>query len=125
MQVYDGLHGGHQRILALLHGIDETLCGIHFLFEEHHGFAGLLRLIGPVLGVFFHHLGEVAAHAQFRYVAVVQCHVDGTVVISVYQEVGHNLLHVLADGFAERGTGTGIQLADFLNGLLQGIFADT
>lgn len=96
-----------------------------FLFEEHHGFAGFLGLVGPVLGVFFHHLGEVAAHAQFRHVAVVQCHVDGTVVISVYQEVGHNLLHVLADGFAERGTGTGIQLADFLNGLLQGIFADT
>ena len=24
-RVYDGLHGSHQRILALLHGIDETL----------------------------------------------------------------------------------------------------
>ena len=51
--------------------------------------------------MFLHHLGEVAAHAQFRQVPVVEADVDGSVVVGIDDEVGDDLLQVPSDGFTQ------------------------
>ena len=106
----------------MLHGINKALCCIHLLLQEHHGFFRLFRLVSPVFGMLFHHLGEITAHTQFRNVPVVQSQIDGTVIVCIYNEVGDDLLHVPADGFTQRGTRTRIEFADLFDSLFKSIF---
>ena len=122
MQVDDGLHGSHQGILPLLDGIDKSLSCIHFLFQEHHGLFGFLGLVCLVLGVFLYHFGEIAAHAQFGNIPVVERQVDSAVVIGIHNKIGYDLLQVLADSFTQRRSRTRVQFADFFYGLLESFF---
>ena len=107
---YDGLHGGHQCILALLHGVDEALCGVHLLLEEHHGLFRFFRLVGLVLRMFLYHLREVAAHAQLRQIAVVEADDDGSVIVGVYYEIGDDLLQVPSMASPSDAPGRGLSL---------------
>ena len=74
--------------------------------------------------MFLHHFREVAADAQLGHVGIVQCKVDGAVVFGLDDEVGHNLLQVFPYGLAQRGAGTRIEFAKFLDGMLELVFAD-
>ena len=58
------------------------------------------------------------------YCRFVQRKVDGAVVLGLDDEVGYNLLHVLPHGFAQRGTGPGIEFAELLDGAVELVFTD-
>ena len=116
------MHGGQQCVLTLLDGIYESLGGIHFLLQKHHGLFGLLGLVGFVPGVFLYHFGEIAAHAQFGNIPVVERKVYGAVVIRIHNKIRYDLLQVFADGLAQRCARTWIQFADFVYGLAEGFF---
>ena len=104
--------------MALFHGIDESLGGIHLLFEEHQCVARLLALVGLVAGVFVQHFGKLPAEAQLGHVTVVQAEGDGAVVLCLHQKVGDNLLEVLPNGLAQGTAGPGIEFGEFAHGLL-------
>ena len=67
---------------------------------------------------------EVAADAQLGHVAVIEAQGDGAVVGGLDDEVRHNLLYVLADGFAHGGAWTGIEAANLADGTVGRVLVD-
>ena len=51
---------------------------------------------------------------QFGHIATVQAERDGTVFVSVYDEVGRDLLQVASYGLSERGAGFRVEAPQFV-----------
>jgi len=124
LEVDDDLHGSEQRLLALLDGIDETLGSIYFLFQEKESIFGFFALVFLVGSMLFQQFIELPTQAQLRYISVVEGETNASVFLGFYQEVGNDLLEILADDISQRASWPWVELGQFVDGFIVCFFAD-
>ena len=111
LQLYDGPHGGEQRLLPLSDSIDEVLRLVDIVAQVFHRILGLLRLQLPLL---LRQSLILLTDVQFWHVLIVQRKRDVPIVARLHDKVGHYLLEVLIDRLPQRSPRARIQARQFL-----------